>query len=131
MVQEIRIAISSVWLIVSAILLLALLAFYLVPDGALISLSAACQLQHHNQEICPLCGMTRAFIAISHGKLDQATTFNRWSVALYGILLANGLLTAVFLVSRIRNLFLSYRAASFVESKTSTQKEVESCKYLV
>ena len=110
MVREIKIAISSIWLLISTILLLILLYFYLFPDSALISLSANFQLQHHNQEPCPLCGMTRAFIAIVHGKLDQATTFNRWSVTLYGILLANGLLSTIFLINRIRNLFLSYRA---------------------
>ena len=126
--QEIRIAITSAWLIVSAILFLILLSFYLVPDNALISLSTACQIQHHNQEPCPLCGMTRAFMAISHGKLDQATAFNSWSIVLYGIFLANGLLAVIFLASRIRNLLFTCQSPSFVASNSSTRKEATSCR---
>ncbi len=126
--QEIRMAVTSVWVIVSAILLSALLASCLLPDRVLISLSTACQLQH-NQQPCALCGMTRAFMAISQGRLDQATTFNRWSVALYGSFLVNGLLAAIFLVGRIRNPFLSFRATSLVTEKTSTKRESESCRY--
>lgn len=113
MAREIKIAMTSVWLIVSAISLLVLVAFYVVPDDALITLSAACQLPHHHHEPCPLCGMTRAFIAITHGDLDQATTCNRWSVALYGVMLANGLLTTIVLVSRIRTMLLLYSVTSF------------------
>ena len=78
-----------------------------------------------------MCGMTRAFIAISNGNLAEAVTFNRWSVALYGTLLANEILAAIFLLSLTRKLFLSHRAASHVEHNTSTQKEAESCRYLV
>ncbi len=129
--QEFRIAITSAWLIVSAILLLILLSFHLVPDNASISLSAACQIQHHNQEPCPLCGMTRAFLAISNGKLDQASAFNSFSIALYGIILANGLLAALFLVSRIRNSSLPFLVSTVVASKTSTRKEAASCRYSV
>jgi uncharacterized membrane protein len=32
---------------------------------------------------CPLCGMTRAFYAISHGHFTQAVHFNALSLALY------------------------------------------------
>ena len=129
--QEIRTAVTAAWLIVSAILLLIQLSFHIAPDNALTSLSAACQIQHHNQEPCPLCGMTRAFMAISNGRLDQATAFNNWSIALYGIFLANGLLAAIFLASRIRNLFLPFKASNAVASKTSIRKEVDSCRYSV
>lgn len=107
MAQDTRIAITSVWLISSAILLLAFLAPYLLPESTLLSLSGACQLQHHNHEPCALCGMTRAFIAISRGHFHDAAAFNRSSVALYGILLANELMAAIFLVSRVRILCLS------------------------
>lgn len=56
--------------------------------------------------------MTRAFIAISRGNLAEAVTFNDWSVALYGTLIANELSAAIFLASRIRKLFLSQRAVT-------------------
>ena len=37
---------------------------------------------------CPLCGMTRAFYAISHGHFAQAINFNALSLALYFCLAA-------------------------------------------
>lgn len=44
---------------------------------------------------CPLCGMTRAFYAISHGHFSQAIHLNAFSLALYfflaGLLLRDSL----------------------------------------
>jgi len=34
---------------------------------------------------CPLCGMTRAFCAISAGRLDEALSLNRGAPALYAL----------------------------------------------
>jgi hypothetical protein len=131
MTQEIRLAITSAWLIISAMLLTMFAAPHLMSESTLLSASGAFQLSHHEQEPCLLCGMTRAFIAISRGNLAEAVSFNGLSVALYGVLLANELSAAIFLASRIRKFFLSHRAASRVQRKTPAQKEVESCKYLV
>src|SRR4030066_2199807 len=100
--QEIRVAITSVWLIISAILLTMFIALYLLSESTLLSASGALQLSHHDQEPCLLCGMTRAFIAISRGNLADAVTFNDWAVALYDIFLANELSTAILLASLIR-----------------------------
>lgn len=50
MAQEIRVAITSAWLIISAILLSMLLAPYFLSEAALLSASAAFQLPHHDQE---------------------------------------------------------------------------------
>ena len=122
MTQEMRVAITSAWLIVSAILLSVFMAPYFLSESTLLYASEAFALPHHNQEPCFMCGMTRAFIAISRGNLAEAVTFNRWSVALYGILLANELSAAIFLASRIRKLFLSQRAVSRGERNTSTQR---------
>ena len=130
MVQEIRIAIISVWLIVSAILLLVLLSFIILPDRILMPLGAACQLQHSNLEPCPLCGMTRAFIAVSHGRFHQAITLNSWSLVLYSTILVNELLAAIFLLFRNQYFSLAYRIARILRKKL-TLLEVISCKYLV
>jgi hypothetical protein len=122
MAQQTRTAITSAWLIISAILLFVFPAPYLLSENALLSASGTIRFQHHEQESCPLCGMTRAFMAISRGNLFEAVTFNRWSVALYGILLANELSVAIFLVIRIRRLFLSHHVVSCVELNTSIFK---------
>ena len=113
--REFRTAVVSVWLICSALLLPALIAPHFVPEGTLVAASGVLQSSHHGQERCPLCGMTRAFIAISHGNLAAAVRLNQGSVALYGILLANEVGVAVFLARRVRGLVLSHGAAACAE----------------
>jgi len=102
--QEPKVAFVSAWLIVSSIALLIMLSPYVLSDGALLSASRAFQFQHRDQKQCALCGMTRAFIAISRGDLDEAFVLNRSSVALHRILLTNELLFTIFLVGRIKKL---------------------------
>lgn len=131
MTQQPRIAITAAWLIVSAILLPVFLAPCLLSENALLSASRTFQLQHHDQEPCPLCGMTRAFIAISNDNLDEAVNFNQWSVALYGVLLANEFVAAVFLVSRLYESLLSPSCGKSCREQNVNKKKAESCKHLV
>lgn len=41
---------------------------------------------------CPLCGLTRGFIAIGHGELQQAWRLNPFSFPLYGLTLGVALM---------------------------------------
>ncbi|MBM4128279.1 MAG: DUF2752 domain-containing protein [Nitrospira sp.] len=115
--QEMRVAITSAWLIVSAVLLFMLIAPHLLSETALLSASTAFRLLHHHQGMCFLCGMTRAFIAISRGRLTEAVALNDWSVTLYGIIVSNELAAALFLFRRIRKWFLSKNEAGKVTIK--------------
>lgn len=103
--KNMRTAFTTVWLIMSCALLFIFMSPYLLPDKTLLSASETLKLQHDTQMRCPLCGMTEAFIAISHGDLDEAVTFNQASVALYGILLSNESLAILFLISRTRRFY--------------------------
>jgi Protein of unknown function (DUF2752) len=51
---------------------------------------------------CPLCGMTRAFYAISHGHFAQAIHFNAFSLALYFLLVGLLLRDSLQLLAGIR-----------------------------
>ena len=42
-------------------------------------------LPHFHCAGCPLCGMTRAFCALSSGRLDEALSWNRGAPALYAL----------------------------------------------
>lgn len=86
------------WLLVSALMLAVLLAPWMLPESALLHGSGACSLPH--AEPCPLCGMTRAFLAIGRGDFAGALAHNRGSVALWGAMLTNVLLAAACLVRR-------------------------------
>ena len=102
MAQQVRTALISVWLVVSAVTLVVVSASCVLPEGGLESVAAACQLPPGDRERCLLCGMTRAFVAISDGDLDRANAFNRGSVGLYGIFVGNGVLAVAFVSRRAR-----------------------------
>lgn len=128
MAQEVRVALTSTWLLVSAALLSVLMAPHLLSESTILSVSGALASPHHGQEPCLLCGMTRAFMAISRGNLAEAVTFHRWSVALYGTLLANQVMAAFFLSSRMRKRSSWHRAARGGEHNRSTHEEAPSCR---
>ncbi len=110
--HEARLGITSAWLMVSAILLFILMAPHLLSQDSLLSESASFRLPHHDPERCFLCGMTRAFIAISHGRPTEALAFNEWSLHLYGVLVLNELGAVVFLSNRIRKCLFSQAEGS-------------------
>ena len=87
------------WLIVSAMLLVILLSAAVAPVDAILRVSATLQLPHGEHGTCPLCGMTAAFLAISRGQFGAALDANSGSLVLYGMLLANELAAAAWLLS--------------------------------
>ncbi len=99
--RQARRTLIAAWLVASAGLLFALVAPYLVPEQTLFSASAVFAVPHGRGETCALCGMTRAFAAIARGDFAAALLYNRGSVAFYGVLLANSLAVAAFLLRRM------------------------------
>lgn len=92
---------TTAWLVASAVLLFLLIAPYLVPERMLFAASEAFKVPHRSGETCALCGMTRAFAAIARGDFAAAFTYNRGAVAFWGVLLANQLVVAFFLLPRM------------------------------
>ncbi len=111
--DETKQALMLAWLIMSAALLLILTAPHVLPADTVLTASALLRQPHHGQEQCPLCGMTRAFIAISHGSCTRALALNKWSVPLYAALLFNQLCAALFLAGRIQKFFDSHKTSGF------------------
>ena len=96
-----RRTLTAVWLVASAMLLFILITPYLVSEQTLFSLSEAFKVPQRSGGTCALCGMTRAFAAIASGDFATALIYNRGAVAFYGVLLANQLVVAFFLLSRM------------------------------
>ena len=103
--NEVAFAVKSAWLIVSAVVLAALAMPFVFPEAYILRTSGAFQLPHEETERCLLCGMTRAFLAISRGDLSAAIEANRWSIELYALLWVNELFAAVALALKMRNGF--------------------------
>jgi hypothetical protein len=75
---------------------LALVMARLLPEGG--SLPTVCAWRWVTGVPCPSCGMTRAFVALSHGHVPEAVAFNLASPAVYALawlLAAGGLLDAL------------------------------------
>ena len=96
-----RRTLTAAWLVASAMLFFLLITPYLVPEKTLFAASEAFKVPHRSGETCALCGMTRAFAAIARGDFAAALTYNRGAVAFYGVLLANQLVVAFFLIRRM------------------------------
>lgn len=74
-------------------------------DNASLSLSPVClSISQYNIE-CSLCGMTRAFVAISNFDFHSAWIFNRSAIGLYLLFLIN----IVFALRRIYTIVKKYK----------------------
>jgi hypothetical protein len=89
------------WLVLSAIAGLVLLAPFVVSRETILRQTPQCWYKARHQKDCPACGMTRGFLEISDGNLRAAQASNRGSVPLFGLLAANELVVAGFLIRKI------------------------------
>ena len=70
---------------ITAALLLTMvyLVSFLAPPGGRLYEAPLCPLKSMTGMPCPLCGMTRAFVSISHGDLSTAWALNAASIPVY------------------------------------------------
>ena len=113
MAREVKIVAVSIWLLISAIILLVIIAPYIFSEKAILSMSEKLKSEHPDGKSCSLCGMTRAFIAISEGDFDKALKLNHLSVWLYLMLCFEDVLMALFIMQWLyKNFPLRFRLAS-------------------
>lgn len=87
--REVRVTAFAVWGIVTLAGVVALAAPFMLPEERVLALGAALQTPHAPGEICALCGMTRASLALARGDIDAALALNRGSLLLYGFFALN------------------------------------------
>lgn len=98
MISQITKSLQYVWLTLSLAALLVLGAPFLLSADSLLSAAGGLSSPHPAGQACSLCGMTRAFLAISQGDFHQARQWNRGSIPLYGLMAALPAATAIFLI---------------------------------
>lgn len=76
---------KTLWTSASIIGLLALSASYFAPKDIVLQNIPVCLAKRAGGS-CILCGMTRAFFAISEGNFSLATEMNPYSIPLYAFL---------------------------------------------
>lgn len=95
--QETLLAFKISWLIVSAILLIVLLAVFILPADTLFWAGSFLRFPHPDHS-CLFCGMTRAFVALSSGNISLSVRFNAGAPWLFGILLINEIIALSYLL---------------------------------
>ena len=92
--SEFVIAFRGSWIIVSLVLLAVLVASFVVDPRTLDLWVPSCWAKATGHQ-CLFCGMTRGFIYISAGRLNQALLLNSGSVALYVVFVTNTVLCGI------------------------------------
>jgi len=104
MLEQLRHVCLLAWLTFSAVTAPLLAAPFLLPEQTTLALAGACRTRVRAEHRCPVCGMTRAFLALAHGDLQGAARSNRAAVPLFAILLANGAGACLTILRRRRQL---------------------------
>jgi hypothetical protein len=99
--NELRSAMLWVWLIVAVAGGATAAAPFVVPAPALQNVFPACSAKQRNSS-CPACGLTSGFIAISHGRWNEAQTSNAAAVPLFAMLAGNFAFAAAYVIRKLR-----------------------------
>src|SRR5215472_12636071 len=91
MTAEVRQSLRIVWLAVSLAVFAALAAPFALGRERLARLVPVCEWKARYGRECPFCGMTTSFVAISEGRLGEASRANRAGIPLYGLFVCNEL----------------------------------------
>ena len=105
--KQIKTAVILAWLIASGFLLVLLSAPLWMAEGTIVGATHLCRSAYHGAPACSLCGMTRAFLFISRGDFEQASTANHNSVVLFGSLVLNEIIALSYLLKGYRRVIHS------------------------
>jgi len=97
-----------VWCIVSILSIIILLFPIFFSPQTVLNTSPQCISKSTIKNECSLCGMTRAFIEISHGNIQNGLLLNRGSVALFFGMALNIMICISYSVYQNKRLFQSY-----------------------
>ena len=93
---ELKAALRIVWIVISGIVLATLLAPWILTPEQIAAATPKCEWKVRYGKECFLCGMTTAFIEITHGQFRDAQRANRGSIPLYTSFLGNEVALVLF-----------------------------------
>ncbi len=100
--EELKMVFFWVWTLFSIVIFLVILTAFLIPQDVIASILPPCPQLVRTGKPCPLCGMTRAFYAISSLDFETALEFHKYSILLFIVFFVNQL---VFVVVIVRQFF--------------------------
>jgi hypothetical protein len=93
-------ALRIVWVVVSAVLMLAVLVPFVTPADTVYGLMPACEARLRG-EPCMLCGMTTAYVRLAASDVASALDANRWSLTLWLGSVVNFALAKAYILFRL------------------------------
>ncbi len=98
--KDVWTSVRIVWFIVSIICCVLVLSPFILRQETIYNIAAFLQVKH--EQPCILCGMTRAFLSLSKGDIQQALRYNNYSVFVVLIIAANILSNLIYLFYKIK-----------------------------
>ncbi|MBE2219362.1 MAG: DUF2752 domain-containing protein [Ignavibacteria bacterium] len=89
-------AIKAAWIFYSLVIIAVLFILYTVPAEFLTNNTPICPSITLHQTECPACGLTRGFTAIADGRFTDAGSYNKHSLTVFLIFVANTTIFVVF-----------------------------------
>jgi len=127
--HQIKTASVAVWVIVSVCVAVILIVSYLPAENMILEISRRSRSFNHGNRDCPLCGMTRSFMAINRGEFDKARSLNKGSIALYASFVLNEALFAVYLARKRRTAGFLQSFKKLPANASPMRKEEAQCKF--
>lgn len=127
---QVKLAIFSVWAIVSAAIFCALIIPFVFSRDSFNTYLPECEWKTEYNRECPLCGMTSSFYYISQAKLQKAHQANDLGIYLYVFFILNEgilILTSVKKSSKRSRLFR--KQILFSSNNDNKVKGDRACKY--
>lgn len=104
--SDTKISLVISWLIISAVIAFILITSAIYPSAPSIRFlpTSLCKINSHCS--CPVCGMTRAFVSIAHGRISDARSFNGLALPLFIVFVLNKITVVLFIYSHYSRSFL-------------------------
>ncbi|HOV31997.1 MAG TPA: DUF2752 domain-containing protein [Candidatus Hydrogenedens sp.] len=123
MIEQLKLSMLVVWLIVSVVTLFAIVAPIFFSADLIKTFVPKCEWKAKYNKECPLCGMTSSFIYISHGEFTRAYLNNRYSIYTYTIFMINEIVVGLMIVRNIKKWTFLLREFYFTYRKELKNKK--------
>ena len=120
--NELKFSLFLVWSILSMIIFFILIAPLFLSQDSILKLAPDCVSRTKYNKGCLLCGMSRAFIAISKGNLGVAYSANKAALPTYLTFALNEIFFLGFIFSTCIKKFESEKTSRLIDLKKPTSK---------
>ena len=100
--RQLKLALFVVWIVLSGIILVSLVAPFLISSDSIIAIVPECDWKVKYDKECLLCGLTRSFVCISQGSFTKAQKLNKFSVYIFMFFLLNEVAVMSLLIRELK-----------------------------